>query len=192
MKSFAAMTPLIDLWLPILVSAVFVFIASSILHMVLPWHRSDYRKLPNEDKFMDAVRPMAVPPGDYMVPRPGSRDAMRSPEFMEKFKQGPVMVMTVMPGGSFSMGRNLVLWFVYLIVVSIFSAYVAGAALSRYAEYLEVFRFAGVAAFLSHSVAIWPFSIWYRRSWLTTLKATIDGLIFAGITAGTFGWLWPK
>lgn len=186
------MTPLIDLWLPILVSAVFVFIASSILHMVLPWHKSDYRQVPNEDKFMDTVRPLAIPPGDYMVPRPGSRNAMRSEEFMEKFKKGPVMMMTVMPSGSMSMGRNLALWFLYVLIVSFFSAYVAGAALSRYAEYLEVFQFAGVAAFLSYSVAIWPLSIWYRRSWLTTIKATIDGLIFACITAGTFGWLWPK
>lgn len=187
-----AMTPLIDLWLPILVSAVFVFVVSSILHMVLPWHTSDYRQVPNEDKFMETVRNLAVPPGDYMVPRAGGREAMRSPEFVEKFKKGPVMMMTVMPGGSMAMGKNLALWFVYLILVSIFSAYVAGAALSRYAEYLEVFRFAGVAAFLSYAVAMWPMSIWYRRSWVTTLKGTIDGLIYACVTAGTFGWLWPK
>ncbi|HEY6351538.1 MAG TPA: hypothetical protein VI636_19210 [Candidatus Angelobacter sp.] len=186
------MTPLTDLWLPILVSAAIVFVASSILHMVLPWHRSDYRKLPNEDKFMETVRPLAIQPGDYMVPCPGSREAMRSSEFMEKFKKGPVMMMTILPGGSMSMGRNLVLWFLYLIVVSFFSAYVAGAALRRYAEYLEVFRFAGVAAFLSYSVAMWPMSIWYRRSWVTTIKATIDGLIYAGLTAGVFGWLWPR
>jgi len=186
------MTPLTALWLPVLASAVIVFVASSILHMVLPWHRSDYRKLPNEDKFMDTLRPLAIPPGDYLAPRPGSREEMRSSGFAEKFKKGPVVVMTVLPSGSMSMGRNLALWFLYLIVVSFFSAYVAGAALSRYADYLEVFRFAGVAAFLSYSVAIWPMSIWYRRSWLTTIKATIDGLIFACLTAGTFGWLWPK
>lgn len=185
-------TLLIELWLPILVSAVIVFVASSLIHMVLPWHKSDYRKVPNEDKFMDTLRPLAIPPGDYMVPRPGSREEMRSSDFAEKFKKGPVVMMTVLPSGSFAMGRNLLLWFIYLIIVSVFSAYVAGAALSRYADYLEVFRFAGTAAFLSHSVAIWPLSIWYRRSWITTLKATIDGLIYAGLTAGTFGWLWPR
>ena len=37
--------------------------------MVLPWHRSDYPKVPNEDKVLDALRPFAIPPGDYMMPR---------------------------------------------------------------------------------------------------------------------------
>lgn len=186
------MTPFSALWLPILLSAVIVFIASSLIHMVLPWHKSDFRKVPNEDKFMDALRALAVPPGDYMAPRPGSRDDMRSPEFQEKFKKGPVLMMTVMPAGFMSMGRNLALWFIYLVVVGFFSAYVAGRALHPGASYLEVFRFAGVAAFLSYSVALWPMSIWYRRSWLITIKGTIDGLIYACLTAGTFGWLWPR
>src|SRR5215471_10694206 len=105
------MTPFSALWLPILLSAVFVFIASSIIHMFLPWHKGDYRKVLNEDKFTDAVRPLAIPPGDYMVPRAGSMDEMRSPEFKEKFKKGPVLMMTVMPGGSMAMGKNLIQWF---------------------------------------------------------------------------------
>lgn len=185
------MTPLSALWLPILLSAVIVFVASTVLHMFVPWHRSDYRKAPSEDKLMDAVRPLAIPPGDYMVPRPANMEDMRSSEFQEKFKKGPVLVMTVLPSGSMAMGRNLGMWFVYLIVVSFFSAYMAGRALGPGANYLEAFRFAGTAAFLSYSVALWQFTIWYRRSWLTTLKATIDGLIFALLTGGTFGWLWP-
>jgi hypothetical protein len=186
------MISLLALWLPILLSAVIVFVVSSVIHMVLPWHKSDYRKVPNEDRFMEALRPLAIPPGDYMVPRPDRREDMRSPEFAEKFKKGPVLMMTVMPGGSIAIGRNLAMWFVYLIVVSIFSAYVASRAVPAGADYLQVFRFAGVAAFLSHSVALWPMSIWYRRSWITTIKSTIDGLIFALLTAGTFGWLWPR
>lgn len=192
MPSFAAMIPLSALWLPILLSAVIVFVASSILHMVLPWHKGDYRKAPDEDKLMDTLRPLAIPPGDYMVPRPSSREDMRSSQFAEKVKKGPVLVMTVLPGGSMDMGRNLALWFLYLIIVSFFSAYVAGRALHTGADYLEVFRFAGVAAFLSYTVAMWPMSIWYRRSWFTTFKATIDGLVYACLTAGVFGWLWPR
>lgn len=180
------------LWLPILLSAVIVFVTSSILHMVLPWHKSDYRRVPDEDKFMDAVRPLAIPPGDYMVPCPFTKEGARSPEFGEKFKKGPVLMMTVLPGDSIAMGRNLGMWLVYLILVSIFSAYVASRAVPPGTNYLQVFRFAGVAAFLSHSVGLWPMSIWYRRSWLTTIKSTIDGLIFALLTAGTFGWLWPR
>ena len=185
------MTGLTALWLPILLASVFVFLASSIIHMASPWHKSDYPRVPTEDRVMDALRPLAIPPGDYMVPRPASREDMRSPEFLEKMKKGPVMMLTVMPNGQMSMGRNLGLWFLYLLAVSLFAAYVAGRVLPAGAQYLQVFRFAGTAAFLGYAVALWQMSIWYRRAWSTTIKATVDGLIYAMLTAGTFGWLWP-
>ena len=186
------MTGLSALWLPILLSSVIVFLVSSAIHMASPWHKSDYPKVPSEDKVMDALRPLAVPPGDYMIPRPSGTQEMRSPAFAEKMKNGPVMVLTVMPNGPMSMGRNLVLWFLYSAVVGLFAAYVAGRALPPDANYLRVFRFAGVTAFLGYSVALWQMSIWYRRAWSTTIKATVDGLIYALLTAGTFGWLWPR
>ena len=186
------MTELHTLWLPILLSSVIVFVVSSIIHMALPWHKSDYPKVPNEDKVMDALRPLAIPPGDYMIPRPSSRQDLRSPEFAEKIKKGPVMMITVMPSGQMSMGRNLVLWFLYSVVVGILAAYIAGRALPAGATYLSVFRFAGATAFIGYSVALWQMSIWYRRAWSTTIKATVDGLIYGLLTAGTFGWLWPR
>jgi len=185
------MTGLHVLWLPILLSSVAVFMVSSLVHMVLPWHKNDYPKMPNEDKVMDALRPLAIPPGDYMVPRPSSRQALRSPEFLEKVNKGPVMVVTVMPNGMMSMGRSLALWFLYLVVVSLFSAYVAGRALPAGAPFLQVFRFAGTTAFLGYSLALWQMWIWYRRSLSITIKATVDGLIYALLTAAVFGWLWP-
>ena len=119
------MTGLVSLWLPILVSAVLVFVASSVIHMLSPWHKSDYPKPPNEDAFRSAVGPLNLPEGDYMIPRPSSRDDMKSAEFLDKINTGPNVVMTVMPNGSFSMGRNLGMWFVYIVVVEIFAAYVA-------------------------------------------------------------------
>ena len=186
------MVGLYALWVPILLSAVIVFIVSSIIHMMSPWHKSDYPKVPNEDKVMDTIRPLAIPPGDYMIPRPSSREDMRSPEFAEKMKKGPVMMMTVWPNGPHAMARNLILWFLYSVVIGFFAAYVAGRALPVGAEYLHVFRFAGVAAFLGYSVALWQMSIWYHRPWTTTIKLTVDGLIYALLTAGVFGWLWPR
>jgi len=186
------MTGLSALWLPILLSAVFVFLASSILHMALPWHTSDYRTLPNEDKAMDALRALAIPPGDYMVPRPSSREDMGSAAFAEKLKQGPVMVLTVMPSGPMSMGRNLGLWFVYCVAMGTLAAYVTGRALPPGTPYLRVFRFAGTTAFIGYSAALWQMAIWYGRSLTTTLKSTIDGLLYGLLTAGAFGWLWPR
>jgi hypothetical protein len=185
------MTGLSALWLPILLSSVIVFVASSIIHMLLPWHRNDYLKVPNEDRVRDALRPLAIPPGDYIVPRCDSTQEMRSPEFAEKLKQGPVMVLTVMPNGPISIGRNLALWFVYCLVVGYFAAYVAGRTLPAGASYLHVFQIVGATAFIGYVLALWQMSIWYQREWSTTVKATIDGLIYALLTAGTFGWLWP-
>jgi hypothetical protein len=186
------MTGLDMLWLPILVSAIVVFLVSSLVHMVLPWHKSDYPQVPNQDGVMDALRPFAIPPGDYLIPRPASRQDLRSPEFADKMKRGPVAMLTVMPNGPMSMGRNLGMWFVFCVVVGLFAAYVAGEALPVGAAYARVFQFAGVTAFIGYSLALWPMSIWYRRAWSLTLKATVDGLIYALLTAGTFGWLWPR
>src|SRR5689334_8521870 len=186
------MTELSSLVLPIVLSAVFVFIASSIIHMASPWHRSDYPRVPNEDRTREALRPLAIPPGDYMIPRPASRAELRSPAFAEKINLGPVVILTVLPNGPMSMARNLSLWFLYCAANSVFAAYIASRALLPGADYLEVFRFAGATAFIAYVVALWQMSIWYRRSWLTTIKATVDGFIYACLTAGTFGWLWPQ
>ena len=185
------MTGLGSLWLPILLSAVLVFVVSSIIHMASPWHKSDYPKLPNEERVMDALRPLAIPPGDYMMPRPSSTQEMRSPEFQEKRRRGPALVMTVFPTDSMSMTSNLVGWFIYLLVTGLFAAYIAGRALPPGSEYMSVFRFVGATAFLGYALALWQMSIWYRRAWSTTIKSTIDGLIYALLTAGVFGWLWP-
>src|SRR5450759_123262 len=107
------MAAVVALWLPILLSSVIVFIVSSVIHMMSPWHRSDYPKLANQDQVMDALRPLAIPPGDYLIPRPSNRKEMGSPEFAEKMKMCPVAMFTVMPNGQMSMGRNLGLWFLY-------------------------------------------------------------------------------
>lgn len=186
------MTGLVSLWLPILLSAVLVFIASSLIHVASPWHKSDYSKLPNEDAFRSAVGPLNLPEGDYMIPRPTTRGDLKSPEFLSKVEKGPNVVMTIMPNGPFSMGRNLGLWFVYIVVVEIFAAYVAGRALPAGTVYLQVFRFTGTVAFVGFTLALWQMSIWYRRALSTTVKSTVDGLIYALLTAGVMGWLWPK
>ena len=186
------MVGLIQLWLPILLSAVFVFIASSIIHMLSGWHKSDYAAVPNQDRVMEALRSFNIPAGDYMIPRPASMAEMKTPEFLEKVKRGPVVIMTLEPGSSMAMGKQLTSWFVYCAVVSLFAAYITSRALPPAAVYLQVFRFAGATAFIGYALALWQMSIWYRRSYGTTIKSTVDGLIYALITAATFGWLWPR
>lgn len=186
------MTSLAALWLPILLSAVFVFVVSSVIHMLLPWHKSEYPAVPNEDRVMDALRPLAIPPGEYMLPRANSMAAMKDPAFLEKMKRGPVMILTVLRNEMPPMGPALMWWFVYALVVSLFAAYVAGRALGPGAMYLDVFRFAGTTAFVGYALALWQMVIWYHRSLSATFKSTLDGLIYACVTAGTLGWLWPN
>ncbi len=186
------MTHITVLWLPILLSAVAVFVLSSIIHMLSPWHKNDYRKVPDEDALRNAVGPLAIPPGDYIVPRPSGRNDMRSAEFMDKVKSGPNMIMTILPNGPWSMGRNLGLWFGYLVVVSIFAAALAGTALPPEADNPAIIHFVGATAFIGYAVALWQMSIWYRRAWSITIKATVDGLIYAAVTAAIFCWLWPR
>lgn len=181
-----------SLWLPILLSAVIVFIASSIIHMLLPYHKSNVKKVPNQDDVMSAMRPFNIPPGDYMLPMCDSMKEMGTPEFQEKLKQGPVLTMTVHPNGPFSMASSLVQWFIYSLVVGVFAAYIAGRALGPGAEYLKVFQFAGCVAFICYGFALIHDSIWYKRAWSTTFKFLFDGLIYGMLTGGTFGWLWPK
>jgi hypothetical protein len=186
------MVPLLSLWLPILLSAVLVFIASSIMHMVLTYHRSDFKKLPSQDEAMEALRKFAIPPGEYMLPCGEGPQSMKDPAFVEKMNQGPVAVMIVMKSGPPRMGASLLQWFLFCVVVSVFAAYVAGRAVGPGAPYLQVFRFAGVTAFIAYAVALWQSSIWYKRPWSTTLKLTFDGFVFSLLTAGAFGWLWPR
>lgn len=186
------MVELSMLVMPILLSSVIVFIASSIIHMAPLWHKNDFPKLKEEEKVMDALRPLAIPPGEYMVPRPASGKEMRSPEHTEKLKKGPVLLLSVWPNGPAPMSKNLILWFLYSVVISIFAGYIAGRALPVGANYLQVFRFAGATAFYSYAAGLWQNSIWFGRPWKATAIVTLDGLIYALLTAGTFGWLWPR
>jgi hypothetical protein len=186
------MVPVTSLWLPILLSAVVVFVASSLIHMVLRYHRTDYARLPGEEAILEAMRSTGVGPGDYLFPWAGSPAAMKDPAYVEKRKRGPAGLLTVMKGGMPSMAPYFAKWFLYCIVVGTFAAYVAGRALSPGASRLAVLRFVGSTAFIAYSLALWQNTIWYGRKWTTTLKSNLDGLVYGFLTGGVFGWLWPK
>ena len=186
------MVPLTSLWMPILLSVVIVFFASFLMHMVLTYHRSDWRTVPKQDDVMTALRPFNIPPGDYMLPCGAGPESMKDPAFVAKMNAGPVVLMTVRPNGMPSLGKPLGQWVLFSLFVTIVAAYLTGRALGPTADYLEVFRFAGTVAFAGYSFAYIPIAIWYGRSWSSTAKEIIDGLVYGLLTAGTFGWLWPR
>jgi hypothetical protein len=185
------MVPLSALWIPIVLSAVFVFVASSIMHMMLPYHRSDYQKLPDEDSVMATLRAAGLKRGLYIFPF-GSQKDMKSPAMMEKYQQGPVGMMTILANGFPVMPKYLAMWFVYCLTVGFFVAYLAAHTISPGTDYLAVFRVVGTAAFLAYGLGHLSNGIWKGQTWSATIKEVIDGLIYGLLTAGTFGWLWPR
>ena len=185
------MVPLAALWLPILLSAVIVFVASSLMHMLLTYHQSDYRQLPDEDKLLAALRPANLKRGLYVFPFCTHKE-MKSPAAIEKYKQGPVGFLTIMPSGPPVMPKFLVQWFVFCLVVGFFVAYLTGHTVPAGAHYLAVFRVAGTAAFLAYGLGHLSNGIWKGQTWTASIKEVGDGLVYGLLTAGTFGWLWPS
>ena len=184
--------PLKALWIPILVSAVLVFLASSISHAVLRLHRWDFRGLPAEGDVLDVLRRAAVPPGDYFFPYAPTPKDVRDPGLQEKWNRGPVGVLTVMRAGGNPMGRTFALWFLYCVVVEIFTAFLVGRALPAGAAARAVFVLAAVAAFGGHALALWQGSIWYGRDVGATLRFTADALAYGLLTGAAFSWLWSR
>jgi hypothetical protein len=185
------MVSLLSLWLPIVLAGAAVFFISSLMHMLLKYHQSDFKSLPDQDRVMAALRPFNIQPGDYFMPYSRDMKERGAADFQEKFKNGPVGTMTIMPNGAPAMGGSLVMWYGYAVIVSIFVAYVTALAVPAGGDYLMVFRIAGTVAFVGYSLALMQNSIWYKRNWTATLKSMFDGLIYALLTAGVFGWLWP-
>ena len=185
------MVPLAALWLPILLSAVIIFVASSVMHMLLKYHQSDYRQLPDEDKVRATLRSANLSPGLYIFPY-GTHQDMKSPAMQEKYKQGPVGFLTIRPSGLPAMPKFLIQWFVFCLVVGFFVAYLAAHTVPAGANYLQVFRVVGTAAFLAYGLGHLSSGIWKGQTWSATIKEVIDGLIYGLLTAGTFGWLWPR
>ncbi len=185
------MVSLTALLLPILLSAVIVFVASSVIHMVLKYHTSDYRQLPEEDKVLATLRPAGLTPGLYHFPYCSHKE-MNSPAIQEKFKQGPVGFLTVYPSGPVAMPKFLGMWFAYCLLVGFFVAYLTGRTVMPGAQYLAVFRVAGTAAFLAFGLGPLVNGIWKGQPWSMVFKEAFDGLVYSLLTAGTFGWRWPR
>jgi len=186
------MIPLLDLWLPIVVAAVAVFLVSSVLHMALTYHRRDYRQLPREAETLDLLRGLGLSPGLYFFPYAPSHKEMGSPEMVEKRRRGPVGLLVAMPAGPPQMGKYLGLWLGFCVLVGVLVAWLAGRALVPGALARAVFCFTATAAFLGYGVGQIMDSIWKGHPWSNTLRALLDALVYSLVTAGVFAWLWPR
>lgn len=185
------MTPITSLLLPILVAAVAVFILSSIVNGVMPWHKTDFAGLANEDAFIDTLRSLNLPPGDYCVPAPRLADGQRNPDFVDKWAKGPSATMTVI-GPSSSMARYMGQWFAFTLLVAAIAAWVTGSIVRPGSEHHVVFHYSAIITLLSYSLGAWPISIWYHRKWSTAFKGAFDAILYGVATGFVFMWLWPK
>ena len=186
------MISLTALLLPALLSAVLVFLMSSIMHMMTKWHAGDFSRLPDEDGVLAALRPFNLAPGEYVAPRPKDMKDMGSPEFKAKAAKGPIVMLNVRPNGQTGMGKQLGLWFAYSAVIGLFAGYVSSRAVGMGSDRMLVFKFVASIAFGAYALGLVQTSIWYGRSWVTTIKSTIDGVIYGALTGAAFMWLWPR
>ena len=176
-----------DLWLPILVSAVIVWVASALVWTVLPWHKNDYAATSNEEGVRAALR--GLNPGLYNVPHVKDMKALKEPDVKQKFNEGPLAFITILPNGMRPMGKSMGLSFVYYLFVGVLVAYIVSRTMAPDASYLEVFRIASCVAWMAYGVGIIPDSIWFGRPWSSSIKNLIDAFIYGLLTGGAFGGL---
>lgn len=185
------MVPVTALWLPILVAAVLVFVASSVIHMVLGYHNSDFAGVPDEESLRAAFRELNVPPGDYVVPHGPDAKTRRSEEFQAKMKAGPVLFLRVWGENALDMKSSLIQWFIYCILTGAIAAYATGIVYGPGADYMAIFRMGGTVAFAAYGWGTIQNSIWMKKNWAATGKSLFDAFVYGCLTAGALGWLWP-
>ena len=185
------MVTLGQLWIPIIAAAVGVFVASSLVHMVLKWHNSDYRKLPNEDEVRAALKSSANAPAMYFVPHIMDKKALNDPENQRKFVEGPIALVTIRPPGPPKMGPYLIQWFILSLVISAVAGYLASRTVPAGASFLAVCRPTSVVAFMAYGMGSITDGIWWSRPWNTVAKDLLDAAIYAVVTACAFAALWP-
>ena len=182
--------PFGTLWLPVILSAVAVFLVSSILHMALKYHKRDMKALPNEEA-VRSVLGQNLSPGIYFTPYCGDMKDMKAPAMKEKFRKGPVALITIRQAGEIAMGKHLALWFGFSLLVSFVAGYVARHTLSPGAAGVDVMRITGTVAFAIYGVGHISDAIWKGQPWSNTAREVMDGGIYALVTALTFELLWP-
>jgi hypothetical protein len=185
------MSALPQLWLPILASSVLIFIASSLIHMVIRWHKSDYRKLANEDEVRAAIRAGKPDPGLYVLPHCAEMKDMQNPEMLQKFIEGPAGFVNLRAAGAPRIGGALLQWFVFTLIIATAAASLALQAYGIGGDSHKAGHLVGIVSLLVYSGASVPEGIWMAKPWKSVLKHAIDGLIYATISALTFMWLWP-
>lgn len=186
------MVALTDLWLPILISAIAIFFLSFLMWMVLPHHRKDFGAVPDEDGLMSTLRAQGVKPGLYAIPHCGDPAQMKDEVWMKKRNDGPSGFLNVVPTGAWHMGGALGRWFVLVFAISVVTAYVGTIALPAGAEFMTVYRLTGACLLLAFCSNLFSDCIWKNHPLKMVMMHAFDGVVYALVAGGIFGWLWPE
>ncbi|QJR15113.1 hypothetical protein [Usitatibacter palustris] len=186
------MVTLTQLWLPILLSAVAVFVASSLIHTVIKWHQSDYFKLGNEDDVRAVIRAGGARPGLYVIPHVLEGADCAKPEVLARFTEGPVGFLTLRPVGPPNIVKPLIQWFSLVLLIAIAVAALAAWTLPKNASFMTVTTIVGAITFLAYACGGPINGIWMGKPWRSAFKEILDGFVYAAATALVFAWLWPR
>jgi hypothetical protein len=116
---------------------------------------------------------------------------MKDPAAVKRLEEGPNAMFRITRNGAPNMGKNLVVYFAYCVLVSFVTAYVARHTLTPGARWPIVFRLTGTIAIASYTLALFPESIWMWRPWNATWKSVCDSIVYGIMTGLVFAWLWP-
>jgi len=180
-----------ELWLAILLSGLFCWIASALIHMLIKYHNADYKQLKNQDEVSATLKSSSPAPALYSLPYCSDMKQMADESMQKKFNDGPVAMIFVLPNGMPAMGKLLALQILFFIVGAALIAYLSSMSIAAGSDSMLVFRSVFVASFLTYGWAQIPYSIWMGQPWSNCIRYLIDALIYAGITAVVFTWLWP-
>ena len=186
------MTPFTSLLLPVVLAAIAVFIVSMLVHMAMPWHKSDYANVPDHDAAVAAIESLDLPPGDYAVPNARLPGGGRNPNFVADFERGPTFQMTMIPAGGMHMGKYTASWFGFMFLVAAIAAWVTGSIVPPGGSARAVFHYSAIITACSYGFGGWTQSIWYFRKWSTAFKGTFDAILYGLATGAVFMWMWPK
>lgn len=185
------MNALLSLWLPILLSAVVVFVISSLVHMVFKWHASDYNGFANEDAIRAAINAGKASPGRYVIPHCKDMKDMADPAMVKKYQEGPIVQMTIGPSGVPNMGKYLGQWFLWSLVVAAVAGWLAAKVYGLGAPALGAAKLSAVITFIAYGFGTVTESIWMMRPWSSSAKYLLDSALYAAGTGAVFLWLWP-
>jgi hypothetical protein len=186
------MTPLMSLVLPTVAAAFAVFVLSMIVHLAMPWHKSDFAIVPDHDAAIAAVQSLNLAPGDYAVPNVQLPGGGKNPDFIAHFERGPTFHLTMFPAGGMNMGKYMGSWFGFMLLIAVIAAWVTGSIVPPGGNSRAVFHYSAIITACSYGFGGWTLSIWYFRKWSTAFKGTFDAILYGLATGAIFMWLWPK